>query len=337
MTSVSHLEPVQVANPFANAPPVVQWFQTHVPGSYAYLKPYWVGLCTCTPYLAGQILDQFNGENRLIIPKQLAYLTKVMANGEWEVTGETIIFDVTDALRNGRHRLTASVNSGTTIKFFAIFGVSAKAFELMDQTSRRSFSQVLQMRGEKNGVALQGAITQMSNMIRHGKVGNYGERLTLNEITQILESYPDLRDGCKFFKSWKSWPSPAVGATLHTLFSCVSEKLCKEMFHGMSKLIMPEEPRWSGPRGLMVRFDQIGGGGRTRQGTKWQQDAIAALTIKAWNFFVQGLPCRTLKWSKEKEEFPTIYGWSYNGSGGLDKPKPIGGTDAKGRDEDDEG
>lgn len=65
-------------------------------------------------------------------------LASEMTRGEWDFTGEPIIFDDNGQLIDGQHRLEAILLSGSTLDFVVTRGVSARAYRNIDRGQTRS-------------------------------------------------------------------------------------------------------------------------------------------------------------------------------------------------------
>lgn len=95
-------------------------------------------LHTITPQLAKHILDKLNGINRPQRPAKILEYMDAMNDNRWPVTGATIVFSKNGMLMDGQHRLQACVQTGRTFQTYAVFGVDASAFAMIDTGRKRS-------------------------------------------------------------------------------------------------------------------------------------------------------------------------------------------------------
>lgn len=73
-----------------------------------------------------------------------------MSNDQWFDTGEPIILDWDDRVRDGGQRLAAVVRSGRTIRFQVVRGVDPASQDLMDKNRKRTIADDMFRRGVPN-------------------------------------------------------------------------------------------------------------------------------------------------------------------------------------------
>src|SRR5882672_6693580 len=105
---------------------------------------------TITPDVAQTMLNENRG-NRPLSDSWIYDLATRMERGEWEMNGESIIFDNTGSLRDGQHRLSAVVLSGMTVEMMVVRNVEPTAFSTMGFARKRSVSDVLALDGHAGG------------------------------------------------------------------------------------------------------------------------------------------------------------------------------------------
>lgn len=95
-----------------------------------------------------------NGHNRTLSPRTVDQYAADMAAGNWNFTGQPIIFDAAGHLIDGQHRLTAQVKVGVTLDWLVITGVQTATRDFIDIGRPRSVGNQLQIKGVGgNGVA----------------------------------------------------------------------------------------------------------------------------------------------------------------------------------------
>ena len=95
-----------------------------------------------TPTMAKLWLEANTNNFRHVTPQRVAAYTAAMANGDWDLTGESIIFHADGTLLNGQHRLAAVVRSGATIESVVVRGVLCKSLHT-DRGKPRTVTQWL--------------------------------------------------------------------------------------------------------------------------------------------------------------------------------------------------
>lgn len=91
-----------------------------------------------TPELAAQILKDHNHSNRKIKPGVVNKYARLMTNGDWKVTPETICVSVTGRLLQGQHRLLAIIKSGASCNFLFATGFADDVFDVLDRGAGRT-------------------------------------------------------------------------------------------------------------------------------------------------------------------------------------------------------
>ena len=103
--------------------------------------------------------------NRRLNNARVASYAKDMAAGNWELNGETIIFDENANLVNGQHRMHAVIKAGLPVQFMVVRGVKAGTSKTIDQGYGRSIAQAMLMDGKhKNTTALVAAVRALRDL-----------------------------------------------------------------------------------------------------------------------------------------------------------------------------
>lgn len=154
-----------------------------------------VELVSLTPELASEWLLS-NTHNRNLRQRVILAYAADMAAGNWQWNGESIKFAEDGALLDGQHRLAAIVEAGVTIPMLVVRGLPSQTQDTVDGGAKRTFSDVLGLRGERSNSMLA-AITRRVTTWEMGarKVGTKVKYTpTTSQLLQTLEKYPDLRD-----------------------------------------------------------------------------------------------------------------------------------------------
>lgn len=150
-----------------------------------------------TPEMARRWLDR-NDLNRGIRTRTVQRYARDMQRGRWELTGEAVKFSIDGALLDGQHRLAAVVESGSTVPMFVVRGLNPDSQTVMDTGVKRTGSDAMQLRGEKNRAALAATI-RLALLYDSGKLvpisGDKGGRPQVSnaELLDYLDAHPDIR------------------------------------------------------------------------------------------------------------------------------------------------
>lgn len=106
-----------------------------------------------TPDLARRWLAN-NPRNRRLRDHHVRRLAADMTAGHWSWNGSPVVFATGGTLLDGQHRLAAIALSGCTIRMVVISGVAPETQDTVDTGVRRTFADVLQLRGEKEPALL---------------------------------------------------------------------------------------------------------------------------------------------------------------------------------------
>lgn len=96
-----------------------------------------------TPDIAASLLERANFGNRKPKPVVVKKYAKLMANGDWRFSPETISISKTGRLLNGQHRMMAVVQSGVTCRFLFATGFDDEVFSVLDRGATRTKADAL--------------------------------------------------------------------------------------------------------------------------------------------------------------------------------------------------
>lgn len=250
-------------------------------GALAYSRTHgiWHGVVTVTPEIAARILHEFRPDwQRPLNPRGAEKLQRDMANGEWLLNGEPLVFTRAFEQANGQHRTYACAQSGTPFTTLLVAGVTEEAFDLFDQHKARTLGVALKQRGEKDANTLASTIKHLWLYRRGGLYSRVGYP-SLREGLQILDEHGDtLRRSVSIGRRAQRKRLPAgLLASLH--FAC-SEKDAGLADWFWERLATGTDLGENTPiHKLYSRLDAISDdeGGRT------SEQMIARLIVKAWS------------------------------------------------------
>lgn len=244
--------------------------------------------------IAFQMLNG-NTHNRNLRDRVVSAYSRDMDADEWINNGDPIRFAKDGTLLDGQHRLFAVIESNEPIEAVVIRGLPPRAQETMDGGAKRTFPDLLKLRGESQWVALS-SIVRAVNLWERGArggigVGNYTP--TNSELFVTLDKYPWLRDvaiesgpistGCKLPRS--------ITGLCWWLFFEIDPEDCRDFFERLRTGVVREgqESMKLGHPVIELRRILADKNREETPGT-W-----TALTIKAWNKYRDGEPVKSLK------------------------------------------
>ena len=258
-----------------------------------------------TPAIA-KILMQDVQNNRSLNQRLIDRYARNMQDGNWPTNGEPIIISDRGQVMNGQHRLKAIIKSGCTITTLVVRGVKAEHMSSIDMGRKRTFADVLQMKGYPSSHLLAATLT---NLWRYSLNGDFSYRdrvyqnMTIPDLEETLEAYPDVTEACSFGYKVKDLLPASLGAALFYEFEKVDSDLAREFFR---QLETGDNLPLNHP---ILRLRNILLMNRSKS-TRYHREYLAAFMIKAWNALRKGqLILRSLTWKKHgeyPEPFPRI-------------------------------
>jgi hypothetical protein len=262
-------------------------------------------LITIDPNKAKSFLTVNKG-NRPVSETLVNQFADDMRAGRWKLNGDAIRFDEDDMLIDGQHRLYAIVKSGVTLQMFCIQGLPHEVFDTIDTGKRRSNSDILALRGEKNTNVLAGAIRILANYeqspSRFGGSGGW-TGCSAVKAEDVINRHPMLREfvsKCSNQSIKSLHVSVTLVAALLYIFWMRDQRLALEFLDGLNRGFNRNDlDPFFILREKLIRLREV-------KNQKPDMKYIAAIFIKAWNYKRAGFPVAKLSWAPEKEDFPVI-------------------------------
>ncbi len=267
-----------------------------------------------TPELAREWLETLNKRNRPVSARAVDRFAYRMKHGLWKLNGEPIIFGKSKFLLDGQHRLKACVQSGKSFPSLVIHGVDDTAFDTLDDGNKRTFSDVLAIRGEPNYAVVAAGVRYVwlyaTGRITSGDLRTRGNKLSedTNQILETtLEKHPGLRKSARMYCMLRA----RVGGLLlpigmvvglHYLFSLIDENKADDFFGKFQSGLDLGE----GHPIALLRQRIIAGSREASQQIRAR--ALYFYTVTAWNAFAAGARLKRLNLSDAQGEVPEIVG-----------------------------
>jgi hypothetical protein len=225
-----------------------------------------------------------------------------MQDGVWGQHGDTIKRDENGCVIDGQHRLLAVIESGMTIQFCFVDGIDASMQDSMDTGARRSLSDQLAMRGEKNVNSLASAIKVEMTWRQHGKPSNQGGIGHIQAL-RFFEQHQDLRESVNATRACAQkikYPN-GLAAVIHRRMTVLSPDDA-DLFWS---LLTTGKVTESSEAIAILRDRMITAGNNDR--SRMKPMYRAAVTIRAWNAWLTNTELKKLSWSPQRgEKFPTL-------------------------------
>ena len=265
-----------------------------------------VSLVYITPEIAEHYLS-YNTQNRKESGSSISFLTQQMNKGLFIENGESIVFDKNMKLTDGQHRLMAIIKSGKSYHIPVVKGVNIKSMATYDTGKNRSAADVLSINGFKNANLLSTFIKLINKYEKNGskasKPLSYSrdEQLTNQQILNYCKDNYD-------------WLYKIMLDVTNIYVKSEIKVISKSYFCYMVYMIGGKHP----DQNVYEFMKNIYGLNRTQDtatsylysklykskvnkeplGFYW----VLGMTIKAWNYFIDGNPSvRFFRFSTEQE------------------------------------
>lgn len=257
------------------------------------------------PRMANQWLEGNHKKQRSLSQKKVNTYAASMENGDWQFTGEPLIFDTNGDLINGQHRLMAVIRSGCTIPFMVISGVDEKSYNYIDIGKKRSAADVLYSNGFKFHNMAASIAKFCINFPRRMESGarNMDNPPTNQEVLEFAQSKLTPNFLAKIHR-WKRafgkiMPYGKIGG-FYYLFSLKDAAQANEFMHLLisGERLEPDSPI------LLLRHKLIK---NSLSDKKYNRVTFDALVIMTWNYWRLDKKPKVLKWTRGgREKFPEI-------------------------------
>lgn len=270
-----------------------------------------VSIVDLTPALA-QELYETRPPNRKIDRSTVDRYKRVLRRGEWSLNGESIKRDVGGRIHDGQHRCLAVIETGITMRTFMVDGVAPDAIDTMDTGKHRSLHDELTRREIPNAVQV-GALTR--RLLRREESGLQAACAPASWLRKgySLHEYLMWFDQHRWVQDYVA-PAQAVSrAGFH-----YAQSILGVLIHEFEQIDRDDSQFFWARVGdgadlgvqhpiylLRRSFERAEMSSRSRGGFTSQY--AAALIIKAWNLYRDGLDAKLLIWrggGVVQEKFP---------------------------------
>lgn len=268
-----------------------------------------VKIQTVTPAIARKWLSG-NVDNRKLRESRVVWLSRLLIDGEWELTGDAIVFDDQGVLINGQHRLSAVVVADVSARFVVLRGVPASSQEVMDQNLSRSLGDQLHRRGVPNQNVVASALQWLYHMQYSEETGNvnyadnslrpsFRQLLTLFEKNIEITDHTNSVSKLAYYTKVRQGPTLGIKYRLHQIDPDETDVFFSRWQEGIHE--GKNDPIWR-----LREFCLMDASSHKTLG-RAPAYRYVALVLKAWNYWRDGQTIERLNWTysgTKKEAWP---------------------------------
>ncbi len=243
-----------------------------------------------TPEIAAQMLGTMSG-NRPIRQRMVNRFSREMIAGKWLLNGESIKISREGRLIDGQHRLNAIIAAKTAVSLFVVRGVDPSAFLTLDTGVSRSYHDAATIAG-RDWLRESGSIARFWFRYERG-INSAQGRIppSHQELDLVIEQHPGIPETARFIKTLKVVQNKCLAGVQGFVHAYASERYDREMADSfMQDLNDGARLEKASPiyalRGRLVDYPE----------RKPEQIHVLALSIKAWNAWINGEKMQKLAW-----------------------------------------
>lgn len=261
-----------------------------------------------TPEMAKQWLG-LNHRNRRLAEPQVRRIAGAIQRDEWMVSTDAIGLDVDGGVVNGQHRLTAIIETDTSVPMLVLRNVDPNIIRVIDQGTGRNFTQLLRMDGrytDEGVIAL--AIEWLHRVINDLEVKvPTALKPTTPQLLDLFEKHPNITRSTDIAKEvGKLGLNKNIAAALHYLCATVDQDGADRFFERLATGLEVED----GDPAYALREKVIANAKKT-QLLQAKPFMVGAWTIKAWEANRRGetVVARNLNWvpsSRPSGQYPKV-------------------------------
>lgn len=253
-----------------------------------------------TPQMAAQMLGTMAGNRRLRVRVVQRYAREMVA-GKWLLNGESIKVDRSGRLIDGQHRLNAILMAKVGVQMCVVRGVDESAMITLDTGVGRSFYDVGVIAGKPYAQAV-GPIARWWHKYESGSpTVQYVP--THQEMDAMIAKHPSISESAGFVARLKIVHSRCVPSVQGFVHAYTSEKYDREMADSFMQDLNDGASLAATSPIFVLRRRLVDENGKGRL----ESAHVLALTIKAWNAWIDGSKLKNLVWrtgGAVPEEFP---------------------------------
>lgn len=267
-----------------------------------------VEMVLITPEVASNYL-RFNNKNRVVSNGNSIFLAKEMKANRFLENGESIVFDYNGDLKDGQHRLNAIVKSGKSYFIPVVRGVNPNVMATIDTGKNRSASDVLHLNGFKNANRLSTFVALINNYYYRkskNKENKEGKVLSNQQVLDFCkENYEWLEEILKNVNNiYNKQNKPTiVNHSVLCLYAFIlgGKNPSKEVYDFLNNLCGNIRVLDTAPNYL---FNKLYNAKINKEPLNFYW--VLGMTIKAYNYFVDGNPAVNYFRFSVEQELPNV-------------------------------
>jgi hypothetical protein len=263
---------------------------------------------TLTPEIASSILESRNTDNfRKQSDDRARKLASRIEEGGWQFNGESIKFNSDGQLVDGQTRLLAIKTSGIPVASLVLIGIDQD--ENIDTGSPRTLAHHLEKmkvpQATKTACVIRNLHLESRGILHAIGAGGWGSAST-SVLLSFYEKHKDVIESIRICDFNTPLMPVSLCATLHYLMQ-KPDKRDREAADKFWKLLDTGVSLQANDPVYLLRRD-LEANKKTGK-SKYRQSYMAAIAIKAWNYWKIGSAMKQLKWTSvgpSAESFPKI-------------------------------
>lgn len=240
-----------------------------------------------------------NPNNRKLNRTRVDKYAQEMRDGLWKTNGDTIRIGADGQLLDGQHRLQAIIDSGLHLPFLVVDNLPNDSMPTIDTGMPRKSSQVLEIRGEKNSVALVSVIRTVYKLKSTEKLAK--PFLSTQQIIDLIEKYTGIREAVSEVMAYKKDALSAVSILGAVYYE--GKQKDQNLAARFLKMVATGVEIDEGSPIKLLRERLLN---NVKSKLKMTPNEILALHIKAWNALRSGNIMKQLYWSPANHHFPEM-------------------------------
>lgn len=250
----------------------------------------------------------FNTRNRKPNQAKIKQLRGAIERGEWVLSNDAATFsgpkDDPTLMLNAQNRMMAisDAEEDLTADMIIAFGMPEESQDVADIGRIRSFAEMLEIRGIQGAGDRAAAVSRLYAFRVTGEITNRPTpHPTRHQLMELYEREPGLfasiPNGRELSKNGLPFPR-SVATVLHYLMTLKDAQDADEFFATLAKgtELKEDNPIYVLRRQLL----------QSKVTHSNNPKPLAAVTIKAFNYWREGRPVQILSWRPHSEPFPQI-------------------------------
>lgn len=247
-----------------------------------------------TPEKAAAWLGTMRG-NRPLRNRAVQRYAREMLTGRWLVNGEAIKFDREGRLADGQHRLNAVILAKKTVPMLIVRGIDEGAMITLDTGVGRTFFDATTIAGKdypRNAAAIARLwyLYESKNAVARRIIPSH------QDIQNMIDLHPSIIESGRWITHLRTVSSRCLPSVQGFVHAYVSEKVDRDMANSFMEQLNEGSQLADTDPIFHLRKRLID---ENMSGKRMEQDYVLAITIKAWNAWIEGgkfSSTRTLRW-----------------------------------------